>query len=136
MTITDLDGRLARTAEQLRQSATIPLLVRPRGTPVVDARYVRVRLPGEDEPVALSQEELAALLVLAGRGEVVLGLAVHSGACWADRSCRASLIGATDRLCGDWRRASRLRSESFRAKFLLSIRGLGMHNRSSPLLRW
>ena len=73
MTTADLDGRLERAAEQVKKGTTIPLLVRPRGAPVVDARYVRVRLPGEDEPGALSQAELAALLVLAGRGEVALG---------------------------------------------------------------
>ncbi len=79
MTTADLDGRLERAAEQVKKGATIPLLVRPRGAPVVDARYVRVRLPGEAEPVALSQAELAALLVLAGRGEVALAWPFMAG---------------------------------------------------------
>lgn len=69
----NLDAQLERAAERVARDSVIPILMRRRGAPVVDARYVRVRLPGEAEPAALSQEELAALLILAGRGEVALG---------------------------------------------------------------
>lgn len=86
---TNLDTPLARAA----RGSVIPILIGRRVAPLVDARYVKVRLPGEADLVDLSQEELAALLVLVEQGEVVLAQPFVLGA--GDGGTRTAAVSTT-----------------------------------------